>query len=237
MFENPAIYGTPDVYAEDGPPESFLDSLIRLGWLCRAATATNRLLITDLGRALLRAEKAEEADAADVLILSRDDPLAYATLIGAIAELDRPLIVDPYLKAEHLVDLIEYTSADRFLVGPKVGVGPSATMQMLVDAPSPRRHELREAAAGELHDRYIVSTDAVYSIGTSMNGVKKTGTLLMPLPDIAASTIRTAMEGVWDGATTLAKSQPPHAQTPSAGAAATSPSPAKKTARKTATKQ
>ena len=70
--------GTPARYAPDGPPEAFLDSLIRLSWLMQ--DDRGGLSTTPLSRALLRAEDIGDEEAGDVLVLAEGDPLAYATL-------------------------------------------------------------------------------------------------------------------------------------------------------------
>jgi len=85
--------GVPATYEPDGPPEAFLDHMVRLSWL--SADSQDRLSLTPLGRALLRAEEARSDEASEVLVLSKDDPLAYGTLLGHIAESGDVMIVDP----------------------------------------------------------------------------------------------------------------------------------------------
>lgn len=84
------------------PAESMIQHLIRLTWLeevSPVAGETPGLRLTDLGRALLRDVETEDEHEADVsvVVLGRDDPLAYPTLIGQFATAGHGLLVDPIL--------------------------------------------------------------------------------------------------------------------------------------------
>ena len=137
------VMGTPEVREADGPPETLIQSLVRLDWLSESpgsaftapADGERRLAATDLGRALLRAEQRQDSGSGDVVLLSKDDPLAYAALMSRVADLDgNPLIVDPYLRAEQLLSFLQVTAASRFLIGSRVSKGEVAAMQTLLQS-------------------------------------------------------------------------------------------------------
>lgn len=200
------IYGTPAEYEPDGPAESFLASLVRLRWLSESVGGERQLALTDLGRALLRAEQQQDDDRSDVLILVKDDVMAYAALVGRVADLDDPMIVDPYLRADQMLSFLRFTTTGRFLIGPDLRAAEVSAMQVLIEGSQwAVKPELRRAAKGVLHDRFIVSDSAVYTLGISMNAVgQQKTTVLMPLPDYVAAHVRTETEEHWVAAEVLA---------------------------------
>ncbi|MBT9257387.1 hypothetical protein KMZ32_16800 [Phycicoccus sp. MAQZ13P-2] len=212
MFGTP---GTPARYEPDGPPEAFLASLIRLSWL--ASDDRGGLSTTPLSRALLRAEEVAGQEAADVLVLAEGDPLAYASLLGHVAEMGQVLVVDPYLKPEQLLSFLQHTNANRFLIGSRANHGSVVAMQTLLSATGWQAvPELKQTAPGELHDRYIIGDTHVYTLGMSLNAVGRSNTtVLMPLPEDAADHIRSVMEQIWSGAETLGNIAAPSLQSPS----------------------
>jgi hypothetical protein len=194
--------GKPAVYAPDGPPETLIASMIRLGWL----NADAGLALTRLGRALLRAEEIASDSDAEVVLLEGDNPLAYGALLGRLSEATNLMVVDPYLRAEQLLDLLKHTDLRRVLIGDGVKKGERVAMQTLLSAPSwSESVELRIAERGEIHDRIFVSDLTVNTLGTSMNGVGgRNMTLLLPVPPIAADKIREDCEKRWAAASVLA---------------------------------
>lgn len=196
--------GTPARYEPDGPPEAFLDALIRLSWLTK--DERGGLSTTALSRALLRSEEVAHEDSGDVFVLAEGDPLAYATLLGHVAEMGQVLVIDPYLRAEQLLSFLEHTNADRFLIGSKVDKSSVVAMQTLLSATGwASSPELRQATAGSLHDRHIVGDTQVYTLGMSLNAVGRTSTtVLMPLPSAAADHVRGRAEDAWATAKLLA---------------------------------
>jgi hypothetical protein len=196
--------GTPARYSPDGPPESPISQMRRLSWL---VNDRGGLSLTPLSRALLRAQESAgtEHDGVDVLILNQDDPLAYANLLGHIAEAGRVMIVDPYLRVEPLLALLTATQADRFLIGSNVSKKDRAAMMTLVNSGAAGQAELRRAKPGSVHDRLIVSDTGVQTLGMSLNAVGRTGTtVLMPVPEASADHLRQVCEGWWNDAEIMA---------------------------------
>ncbi len=77
--------------------------------------------LTGLGKALLKAALLDSGVSdTDVLVLAAQDTLAWGKLLGHISGLEACLIVDPYLKAPELSQIIEHTTAARILVGPNL---------------------------------------------------------------------------------------------------------------------
>jgi hypothetical protein len=196
--------GRPAEYAPDGPPESPVAQMLRLSWL---VSDRGGLALTPLSRALLRAEESVAGDdaAADVLVLAQDDPLAYAKLLGHIAAAGQVMIVDPYLRAEPLLTLLTTTSADRFLIGTNVSEKDRATMITLVRSGAAGHAELRRAKPGAVHDRLVVGSTGVQTIGMSLNAIGRSGTtVLMPVPEASADHLRQTAEAWWAEAEVLA---------------------------------
>lgn len=196
--------GRPAEYAPDGPPESPVAQMQRLSWL---VSDRGGLSLTPLSRALLRAEESANSDhdTAEVLVLAQDDPLAYAKLLGHIADAGRVMIVDPYLRAEPLLTLLTTTRADRFLIGTNVSEKDRATMITLVNSGAAGQAELRRAKPGAVHDRLVISATGVQTIGMSLNAVGRTGTtVLMPVPEASADHLRQTAEAWWAEADVIA---------------------------------
>ncbi len=190
--------GRPAEYAPDGPPESPVVQMQRLFWL---VSDRGGLSLTPLSRALLRAEESANSDhdTAEVLVLAQDDPLAYAKLLGHIADAGRVMIVDPYLRAEPLLTLLTTTRADRFLIGTNVSEKDRVTMITLVNSGAAGQAELRRAKPGAVHDRLVISATGVQTIGMSLNAIGRTGTtVLMPVPEASADHLRQAAEAWWE---------------------------------------
>lgn len=202
-----SLTGTPPKY-EMGPPESITASLLRLQW---AREETNGgLQLTALGRALLRADVAEEEnDVADVVVLEANDALAYGRIVGHIADSGPAFIIDPYLRAADLMCLLQHTSTRRVLIGSKLSKSDVAELRVLLTSwTTDSEVELRQAPVGVLHDRLIVGEIGVHMVGTSLNGVGKgTTTLLIPLPEEVADQMRETAESWWSASASLGRSQ------------------------------
>jgi hypothetical protein len=181
--------------------------MMRLSWLSK--DERGGLSLTPLSRALLRSKLAKEEASGDVLVLEGDSQLAYGTLLGHVAEMGQVMLVDPYLRAPQLLAFVHNTNATRFLIGSAVGKGEVVSMQTLVNATGwAIEPELRQAAAGQLHDRYVIGDTAVYTLGLSINAVGRgNSTVLMPLPEEAADYVRDRMEAVWAQSAVLAPEQ------------------------------
>lgn len=137
-----------------------------------------------------------------LVVLDAEDPLAYGDLMGTIAEAGDCLVVDAYLRVDQMRDLIQHTSARRFLVGPKITVGEITQMGVLLQTAAanyPQRSgvafELRRSP--DLHDRWVVGESEVYGLGISINGVGKKPSTLVKYPYEQSEAIRGLAEKVW----------------------------------------
>ena len=204
-----SLFGSPAKYGPSGPPEPYIDHLVRLGWA--VLDESNRLSVTALAKALMLADDQDNSGRSDsaVVLLGSDDPLAFGRVVAQVAESGRAMIVDPYLRAAELHTLLSNTDSRRFLVGPGLGAGDVAELRVLLAAhESAELIELRQAARGVLHDRYIIGDHSVYSVGSSLNSVgKSTTTVLTPLGDVAAE-VRDKADQWWANATLVATSSP-----------------------------
>ena len=60
--------------------------------------------------------------------------MAYATLMGKVADLGDAMVIDPYLRAEQLLSFLQFTTANRFLIGPNVARREVVAMQTLIQS-------------------------------------------------------------------------------------------------------
>jgi len=187
--------------------ETLLQHLVRLTWLEQIPAPGDRdpgLRLTDLGRALLRDVEAdgETDEDVSVVLLGREDPLAYPILIGQLAAAGRGLLVDPYLKLADVHMIVVSTQLTRLLVSGRANnKGVMSSMQAYLDSSSlGRRVEVR--ASAELHDRVLLADDGdVLTLGTSLNGVGRTTTVMTPIPSPAREPLRGEYERLWTEAT------------------------------------
>lgn len=180
------------------PNKTVTSHLIQIGWV-RKDNST-RLSLTGLGEALLRHAESQEIEGVTVVMLDDQDPLAYAHLIGALAEVGKALIVDPYLDLKGVHDLLEHTQVTRALIkdGAPTQRNQSAIAQYLSGEEDPLL-EVRVASSG-LHDRFILADDGrVWTIGASMNGIakRKATTVLTPMPNVVAAELSKQLESQW----------------------------------------
>ena len=181
--------------------ETVIAHLIRLTWLEEVTTSGKAgLRLTQLGRALLRDHEMDDVTQADVsvVVLESNDPLAYPLLVGQLAEAGEGLLVDPYLKVDGLHRVIQSTRLTRLLVTGKHNASEIAAMQTYLDSPSlARRIEMRSST--ELHDRILLTDDeTVLTLGTSLNSIGRTTTVLTPMPPTAGDVLRAKYEEIWD---------------------------------------
>lgn len=189
------------------PAESTIGHLIRLTWLAEIAApgdGESGLRLTDLGRALLRdAETGDESEEeVSVVVLGREDPLAYPILVGQLAAAGPGLLVDPYLKLADLHTIIVSTQLTRLLVSGKTNNRREiGAMQAYLGRGSiSRRVEVRSSVG--LHDRVLMADDGdVLTVGTSLNGVGRTTTVVSPMPSPARESLRDEYEHLWEDAT------------------------------------
>lgn len=193
------------------PPETTVAHLIRLRWLA-CEEHTNRgdeVRTTELGAALLTAAEQDEPQLGDVdlIVLDRDDPLAYPKLVARLHDVGEGLLVDPYLEVSALHTLLTSTRLTRFLVleNDRNGSKLAALTTLLASTRLPREIKVRSSA--ELHDRVIVSAEGeVLTIGSSINGLHKHTTALVQVPTPGAATMKEYYERLWSTATPLGAS-------------------------------
>lgn len=200
--------------------ESVLNWLVRIGWLERDA---GRVYITPLGAAVLRhAEEAEKQieETTTEIILSPNDELSYARVIGLLAAAGRAALVDPYFSIESLLHVIQQTEVDRILVKPD----PQRTAALATALDTVRIERPFEIRASDtFHDRLVIpESGPVRFIGTSLSGVgKRLAVTAQISADTASDALRAAFHDAWAHATLVAstaRSEP--VETPAAEATA-----------------
>jgi hypothetical protein len=185
------------VIEEREPDETVVEQVRRFRWVKTSATGAG-LVLTDLGRALLRAD-ADQATAADITMLGGDDPLAWGNLVGLIAEVGSCLIVDPYLKPEQFLDVAKFTGTTRVILKRPQRQYETVAWQIYQALPE-INIDIRIAESQFLHDRYIVGETAVYTLGCSLSGVGVKPTTLVPMTGEVADKVRATVEGWWAAA-------------------------------------
>ncbi|CAJ1505620.1 hypothetical protein [[Mycobacterium] burgundiense] len=191
------IWESQRVIEERDPGETVIEQVKRLHWVGPSATGAG-LVLTGLGRALLRADTDQHTDA-DVVVLDGDDPLAWGSLVGTIADAGACLIVDPYLKPEQFLDVASFTGTTRVILRRPQRDYEKAAWQVYQTLPA-LDITIRFADPQLLHDRYIVGENRVYLLGCSLNGVGRKPTTLVPVAGLAADRIREMVEGWWEAA-------------------------------------
>ena len=145
---------------------------------------------------------AESDQDISVVILGREDPLAYPILVGQLAAAGAGLLVDPYLKLHDLHTIVVSTQLTRLLVSGKTNNRSTVgAMQAYLDSSSlGRRIEVRSST--QLHDRVLVADDGdVLTLGTSLNGVGHTTTVMTPIPPPARESLLSEYGRLWEEAT------------------------------------
>jgi hypothetical protein len=187
------------------------EQLVRLGWVFEDVR-NGELYILALGRALLRDADAKTAEvvAATTVVLDAKDPLAYAALMSELASAGAGLLVDPYVRREQLLHIVQDTKLERVLVGQNLKRSELDGLRaMLGYLPPGRRLELR--IAEDAHDRYLKAEDGSVSIiGSSMGTVsgQKSTTVITPFPEDSHEMIGKMLEDRWDSAEPLRAEEP-----------------------------
>lgn len=185
------------------PAETMIGHLVRLMWLVEVPAADSEepgLPLTRLGRALLRDLESGDEGVEDisVVVLGREDPLAYPILVGKLAAAGPGLLVDPYLKLADLHTIVVSTQLTRLLVSGKTNNrGEVGGMHAYLGKGSlSRRVEVRSSTG--LHDRVLLADDGdVITVGTSLNGVGRTTTVMSPMPSPARESLRDEYDRLW----------------------------------------
>ena len=177
------------------------DQLVRLGWVY-LAEARQRLYTSALGEALLRDADARlaEVGAATTVVLDATDPLAYATLMSELASAGAGMLIDPYIRREQLLHIIQDTLLERVLVGQNLKAPDLDGLRAMLGYLPPGR-QLEVRVAEDAHDRYLKSEGGeVFIIGSSMGTVsrQKSSTVITPFPQDSAEMIAKMLKDRWD---------------------------------------
>ena len=191
--------------------EGALSSLVRRGLL--EVVADDRLVPTDMGRVVVNALGLHPEDAPLFEVLDTDlrssDPLAFARVVGRIAALDRPMVVDPYCRRPQMEYLITHTSVSRVLVSDRLSAEDLDDLIGLVGSITRRdtKLRLRVAPADELHDRHVINGDRVLQVGGTVHSVGA-GTTVLSEPIDLGIAARRYYRRVWKSARKLATYRP-----------------------------
>lgn len=191
--------------------ESAISSLTRRGLI--EEVVDQRIAPTELGRLVVNALglHPEEAPLFEVLDtdLRSSDPLAFARVVGRIAALDRPMVVDPYCRRPQLEYLVAHTSVNKVLVSDRLS---EDDLEDLIDFVRSIRHRdtklrLRVAPAGAIHDRHVINGDRVLQIGGTAHQVGG-GTTVVSEPVDLGDDVRRYYRLMWRRAERLAVYRP-----------------------------
>lgn len=185
------------------PAETTLEWLGRVKWL----SVENGIVdLSELGRAVLASldEEELELEGALEITLGTEDPFSYARVIGRIAQRGDALLVDPYFKLDHLLDILVRTTVRGVLISRKTGKGQLAGLETAISNNSLER-EFEIRVEEEFHDRYVIPRSGdVDMIGASLNGVGKKPTVMVTIKSPAADQIRRTYQELWDRASPIA---------------------------------
>lgn len=186
--------------------EPVAEYMVALGWLEEGHDGG--LQVTALGRAVLHGfELAETESAADALtVIFPEDPLHYAALTRAIASAGAGLLFDPYFKPDMLPWLGSSTTIRRVLVLEATRNNKEKEEQKLFPMylgglEEAAGIEVRITSSETFHDRGVLhEDDQVSLIGTSLTGIGKHVTTIIPLPQEAGEPVREHIEALWSAA-------------------------------------
>lgn len=193
--------------------EGAITSLVRRGLLEErdedrvAPTELGRLTVSALG---LHPEQSPAFEVIDADLRARD-PLAFARVVGRIAALDSPTVVDPYCRGEQIEYLARHTGVTRVLVSDRLDDdeldGIVDAVERLGDRPIKLR--VRFGAAHALHDRHVFDDDRVLQVGGVASATLPGGsTVLTEVTDLADE-VRRYYRAVWKRAERLVTHRPP----------------------------
>lgn len=191
--------------------ESAADALIRRGLL--HADNNERLHATDLGKLVIAAMEFHPADSPLFEVLETDlrssDVLGFARIVGRIATLHRPMIVDPYCDREQLEYVAAHTTVTRVLVSDRLSDDDLTEIAEFVDSIEGRNQRLRVrvAPASHIHDRHVISDDRVFMVSNLHYHNNVASTVITEPLDLSDS-IRAHYRHVWKCAAKLAAYRP-----------------------------
>lgn len=181
--------------------EGAIASLLRRGLLEErdagrvAPTQLGRLTISALG---LRPEESPLFEVIDA-DLRASDPLAFARVVGRIAAMDGPMVVDPYCRAEQLDYLARHTSVTRALVSDRLDDDELDEIVSAVEGlgARPTKLRVRVAPAEDVHDRHVIDGDRVLEVaGVAATPLPGGTTVLCEVVDLADE-VRRYYRRVW----------------------------------------
>jgi hypothetical protein len=190
--------------------EPAVDALSRRGLVeiddgnCVRPTRLGRYSVDAVGlEAALPAFEVVEAQ------LRSGDPLAFARIVGRVAALHRPMVVDPYCRRGELEYLAAHTSVARVLVSDRLAGGELEELADVVRSARrrPVKLRLRVAPAEDLCDRWVISSDRVMAVGGTAQSTQAGATVVAECTDLAPLA-RDHYRGIWRRAERLASSTP-----------------------------
>lgn len=191
--------------------EGAVTSLVRRGLL--EEVVDQRIVPTELGRMVVNALglHPEEAPLFEVLDtdLRSSDPLAFARVVGRIAALDRPMVVDPYCRRAQLEYLVTHSSVSRVLVSDRLSDDDLAELVEVVESIRQRdtKLRLRVAPAVAISDRHVINGDRVLQIAGMPQSVGGGATVVSEPVDLGED-VRRYYRMVWKRARRLAVYRP-----------------------------
>jgi hypothetical protein len=194
--------------------------LYRVGWIDLIGPSQNivdedEVVVTDLGRAALRAldeEAATPDSGSSTVTLDKDDPTALAKVIEQVNGLGECALVDRYFDANGFLPVIQRTQITRVLTGPGPAKRVAGVEQALADVKVDRNFEVRIDPGDDHHDRFIIPLEGpVLAIGTSLSGVGARHSIMTEISGAPADAIRVRFEEAWRGGRAIAPSERPTA--------------------------
>jgi hypothetical protein len=211
-----SVFAAFSVFSGRLPSKKIADAEPVTAWLVQMHWLTvdeGRLAISDLGAALIAAlrrsppEWSPERDGAGAIVLRPDDPFVYSELTRAISEAGAALLVDPYFKADMLEWLHNATQVTRLLLSAAKNEQAREVelirlfLDATCEAPNAGRIEIRATKSSKLHDRCIVQEGGgVLLLGTSITGIGRHLSTIIPMPVTAAIAVREEIDKLWENA-------------------------------------
>ncbi|WP_156254072.1 hypothetical protein [Pseudactinotalea terrae] len=195
------------------PGEGVSNYLWQLGLVKRLKGG---LVITRYGRALLAdpdtVDQWSEAQPDTVTVLAPDDPMATVTVTAAVAAAREGMLFDPFFKHDMLNWLATSTSITRVLLRTaRPGRERKEQQQLLphylgaaLAANPDRQIEVRICDDDALHDRGAIDAAGLVTLlGTSLTGVGRHLSVVVPLPQRASAALAEQIESLWSEAATV----------------------------------